>query len=331
MRKKILIIFSFFIVFSLALIFFVYSGWKKLTSQPASLTEALLETAKRPSPAELRMQEIAREHQNETLERNPLKESFAPLKSSPVYHVTAAFLYDKELSPDLKLQNLRHLSRNLDKYEIEALYSFLLTAPADPLNAELKNEIMNLLRKQTNIPESLPALLALMSEDKNIDITSRVYAVQHMAPLLESMNDENALLRNALDKALVSSSPELAVTALLAADSMSSKYSSAKDMTDKAIPLLLGRTDIPSSMKASLLQVCSGKNNPDAQALARASLPDTSVSAALRLSSIALLATEGAPEDLSALEEIMNSGNPSYCFKAAENAIKNIKNRQHTN
>jgi hypothetical protein len=222
----------------------------------------------------------------------------------------------------------------LSTADCEALCRFLREKTTDETlerMASLKNSVMNILARQTNLPDPWETLLRQILEDENQHPVIRDYALQHLFSRYEELPDgpPRRELEALFWRMLQRTQGSFAGTALLGLYNLSVQGFGidAVRLRQGALNLLQGPAAGPLS-RISALQVCalSGERDALPAALRTAQQEET---LALRCSAIAAIGALGTKRDLPALQAVRHEGNPSIRL-AAQAAIKRIETKTNS-
>ena len=174
---------------------------------------------------------------------------------------------------EARLIAVHNLGKSLEQKEIEALYWFLgnrLDGQFDLDNLSfnaIKNDILDALVAQNNIPPDLGEKLLQYFRDKTMDVTWRDYCVQHFSTYYETKWGRDDSTRLALpervelmrgyDEALAEPENGIAGAALVGLERLSTLYPeiSRQQLGEKALKLAKdGRSDIQTRIAA--INVC---------------------------------------------------------------------------
>ncbi len=272
------------------------------------------------------------------LEPVPKQPDWVTLPSS--LKLIAGQAEDKGL--DARLIAVHNLGKSLSPKEIEALYWFLgnrLDGQFDLDNLSfnaIKNDILDVLVAQNNIPPDLGAQILQFFRDKTMDVTWRDYCVQHFSTYYETKwgwDDSTRLtmperveLMRGYDEALAEPENGIAGAALVGLERLSTLYPeiNRQQLGEKALKLAKdGRSDIQTRIAA--INVCRATGAASILPIARINAQTAEV-LPLRLASIAAIGQVGTAEDRELLESLL-AGTDNSVHKAASTALKNLGQR----
>ncbi|MDD4734524.1 MAG: HEAT repeat domain-containing protein [Kiritimatiellae bacterium] len=211
---------------------------------------------------------------------------------------------------------LARLGANLSLADQRTLIDFL----RDPVQPDMlnhmayhaiKNDIMNLLRRQEPFPGDLPNMLASMYTNTEQTVLIRNYALQHLS-FCYNKSSKKELITKTLISASQTHTNHLAGTALLGLHRIIQRNPAC--ITEQQIlirqSILIAkepRYDI--SARSAALQICAENHDttvlPDARILAA-----DSTSTFLQRTAIATLGDLGDASDLDLLTDLQNQNNP---------------------
>lgn len=211
-----------------------------------------------------------------------------------------------------RIQDARRLRGVLSEGEVQSLYSLLDRKDGQDalkpgqLNA-LKNDVVNVLRAQPEVPRLLAHNLMAMYNDRQHDKVWRDYCIQHLGGLYERIGDPaqkqavEALLWRATEETRLG----IAGTALLA---LSHNTKEGVDVTRVAARArsLCEDPQCGELAKITALQVCARLKDRGALPMAR-SVAGSTVSVPLRMSAIAAIGALGDATDRAMLEQYSKS------------------------
>lgn len=219
-----------------------------------------------------------------------------------------------------RLQKVHALPDNLSATDREAITSFLKYGSNSDIELVIKNDLMNKLRNQKELPPELTKVLLELYSDRGQNITVRIYALQHLRPQYELTRDET--IRQAFYDALNETDNEIAGGALLALRYLCTEYPNEFDTTlisRRAAEIALD-DNVNNLTRLSAIQVATMLNNVEIEPAIRALAENTSISLPLRLSAIAGLGHLKCPESRPVLEKLAYGKGPEG--KAARTALQ---------
>lgn len=224
-----------------------------------------------------------------------------------------------------RLRQAHQLGNNLSENDRLAIAEYLKHGPNNDIEYVIKNDLMNKLRNQKEIPPELTELLIGLANDRKQDIVVRSYALQHLRPQYEQTKDE--AIKEIFYSALDEHQSEMAGVALLALRYLVTEYPNEFDrqlIATKVLDIVKDK-DTYVLTKISAIQVAASLKIPEAEETIRLFASDVKQPFALRLAAIAGLGDMGTTADLTMLSEIQASKGP--LSKAAMAAIRKIKNK----
>lgn len=238
-----------------------------------------------------------------------------------------------------RAQLIKELTRSLSSDDVGALRDFLSSSATNYLEVRpivlnsLKNDVLEVLMDQHEMPEGLGQQVADMFNDPDSDYMWREYCLQFMAPYYQRrMKDDNvadddsevAAVTDALFGALDERDEDLAGTALLGLDKLGKKYDDFDhgEVIRKAIEIA---EDIDASARCRLtaMRVAAAADSegilPTARELAQNAETDL-----LQGAAITTLGDFADPQDKELLTQLAATGNRqiSAAARAALNKYK---------
>ncbi len=204
-----------------------------------------------------------------------------------------------------RIDDIRALGDSLSSRQVERLVAFVRAPTPEGLGAPRalhaeKNEILNLLRRQTAHLEALRDQLLALSRDADADPVIRDYALQHLASLaLDRDAAEDRRDFEAHVDILDGENPALAATAmihLLVAQQRDRLEAVSRAQLATAARRMAADPDAPASSRATALQVVARLGLDDQAPLARELAEDPAQPIPLRIAAIAALG-DLAPDD----------------------------------
>ncbi len=256
-----------------------------------------------------------------------------------------AKLLSSETSFTARAGLIKELSRNLSANDITALREFLglpKTASsgtsAIALNS-LKNDVLEVLMDQYEMPEGLGRQVAEMFSDPNADYMWREYCLQFMAPFLskgisnieqgtpnsEGMTEEMVMVESALFSALDERDEDLAGTALLGLDKLGKKYDDFdhSEVIVKAVEMAED-THTSSRCRLTAMRVAAAAESEDILPTAR-ELAQNAETDLLQGAAITTLGDFADPQDKELLTQLAATGNRQISA-AARAALSRFEN-----
>jgi len=212
----------------------------------------------------------------------------------------------------VRLEAIRQLGRNLSDEETDALYDFLHreagedALSADKLNA-LKNEVVNVLKRQRRHPGKLIRHLVELYRDKAQHPVWRDYCIQHLGTLFAAAQGEQ---KEAVTDILWSATDEkksgMAGTALIALTNNRDDLAlDAQQIADKALAIAQDGTYSPAA-RMTAIQICAKLEDRRILPVARA-IAQGSGSVALRASAIGAIGLVGGGSDVERIRRYARS------------------------
>ncbi|MEG2076416.1 MAG: hypothetical protein RRY34_07925, partial [Victivallaceae bacterium] len=129
---------------------------------------------------------------------------------------------DESIAADKRLFLVDELPDDLTAAEVDNIVKFIRESPNGNYELAIKNNLFNELLAQQEVDKHLAEKMIAISSDAAQNITVRIYATQHLRTLYEITHDTG--IRNYYYALLEQSDDELAGTALLALNYLSSSY-----------------------------------------------------------------------------------------------------------
>lgn len=237
---------------------------------------------------------------------------------------------------------IQKLSRDLSADDVAALRSFLNISASDYPNLKpialnsLKNDILDVLLDQRQLPEGLGKQIAEMFNNPSADYMWREYCLQYMAPYIERQIKDGAVqnagqddprqiemtaVTGALFSALDDRKEDLAGTALLGLDRLAKKHEQfeRKAVMTKAVEIA-GDTGASARCRLTAMRVASAEGVKDVLPIAR-ELAQNGETDLLRSAAITTLGDFGTPEDIELLKTLSSFPNRQIA-SAAQAALK---------
>ena len=281
--------------------------------------------------------------------RNPqIKGRIARLEVSDAVR-TIVGINDKARDAKSRQQAMQKLTRNLSTADVKGLRLFLDSraeeeTAMDPIYFNsIKNDALDILLKQNNLPESIGNDIVRMFRDGAQDDTWRDYCIQYFANYYNArwpMKNDAAVEANAAAaddaerKTMVTAYWEategrnntFAGTALLALERLSRDRPEfdRTQVGDKAVEVANDdNTHVASRLTA--LRICGMMGRTDVLPTARA-LSQTGSTGYLRMAAAATIGDLGDKSDIELLQSLAASTQPNM-MSIAESAIKRINDR----
>ncbi len=263
----------------------------------------------------------------------PVGEVRLPAPESPKSSIVSAMIKNRSDGGVAMAAALRQLGNDLDREDMEALCQFLRErgTPDHPVHMfDVKNDVMNLLRRQKTSPEKLTSVLLEIFCDKEQDQVLRSYSLQHLAlwhdraPASEKLEIEKALWL-ALDQKECSI-PGTALISLKAISQTEPAFDQSKlQRTAATMAKDAGANELT---RITALQICGQAQVKEVLPLAR-ELAKTSGSDPLKISAIAALGDLGESKDRVLLKQLAVDSNLRL-QPAAVAALKRLEKRLDT-
>jgi hypothetical protein len=227
---------------------------------------------------------------------------------------------------------VRGLGTNLNVYEIEALYRFLLESPPWPeqervLDRAVKNDVLNLLRNQSAAPGDLTDVMLALFGDRNQDDAVRDYALQHMGVWHEhGPVEERERIMDVFASALDERDTSLAGTALIGLRHLvagTAGETSGPNVAEAALAIVLD-DNADDLSRVTALNLATGSDAARMRERAAEWAMDSRTGYPLRLASIAALGSDGSPEAMRVLERVEAQGDP-HLRPALETAFRKLE------
>lgn len=197
-----------------------------------------------------------------TLERTKISKDLIPDNQAAALQV----VLNKKSRISHRLEAVGLLSSSLSSEEISTLYQFLRenSIPDEMLLSGirmLKNEIMNMLRSQTEDPDGLAGLLTELYNDDKQDDVIRDYAIQHLGAWCQEISgrkDEEVLAAYKVLERAARMPDSIAGTALIALHRLSEVAPYIDCASVDALALdLVSSSKTHRAARVSAIQVCS--------------------------------------------------------------------------
>jgi hypothetical protein len=230
----------------------------------------------------------------------------------------------------------RSLTRSLTPTEHEAIFAFLRDRhPEDDDQAGqvVKNELMDALCLQSPLPEGWGELLVQIHQDRNQHVVLRDYALQHLVPLYERLDElpatpsQQPVIQQVLWDALSEVDSSIAGTALLGLSQLSEQHREFETgKLARAALQLAGEETSGELARITALQVCARLGVREAlPLLEQAAQAGTTM--ALRISAVGALGTMGGPEQTACLTGLL-TGPEARLKMPAQQALNQIEQRR---
>lgn len=234
-----------------------------------------------------------------------------------------------------RVDAIRTIRTKLAETEMDAFSRYLRTPARDSQNSDgenwLRNEMLDALVQQADLPRGLAGLLIAVYQDAAQDPVMRDYAVQHMGAAYDHANaEEQAALQGTLWGATGETSSSIAGTALLALLNVAESNPAIDQNRLAATALRLAGDDQTGELaRITAVQVCGRLEVPPALRVVE-QLTRQSPSTPLRIAATAALgdyAMNGTgPESAEArnlLTRVAASSDPRQAM-AAESALRRV-------
>lgn len=261
----------------------------------------------------------------------PLDLARVPARVRPVVDVHQEFWS--------RLATVHGLGKDLKVHELAPLYDFLRTPETGDGKVRggervLKNDLLNVLRQQSQVPAGLGRLLVEMSRDPTQDPVMRGYALQHIQAWYSQLADkdfplpapeqERADLRQALWDALKDTDATVAGTALLSLHRLSEVHAEFAPEQIVATALKFSQDEACGPLaRSTALQICAERKLEQALP-AVLELAQEAGSIPLQISAIAALGSLGGPDQVPFLEQLA-AGENERLQGPARAALKQIR------
>jgi hypothetical protein len=244
---------------------------------------------------------------------------------------------------------VRAIHTSLTAAERDALYRYLRTPANNPPDRDrenwLRNEFMDKLVQQADVPPGLADLLVAVHQDTTQDPVMRDYAVQQMPPIYDRVSSESqATLNETMWQATEETGSSIAGTALLALLEVAGPRPSSGDVV--GAPPAAVASAVPADDYARLAQAALRlASNDRCGELARITavsvcgrmqveqalpvveqLAQTAPSMPLRIAATAALGDLGDPAATETLTNLVNSSDQRQAF-AAQSALNRLATR----
>lgn len=249
----------------------------------------------------------------------------------------------KASSHQVRVATVHSLGKRLAPSDIEGLYTFLKNRTDEhtgetPLSVNaIKNDTLQVLIAQENLPSDLLPQILAMYRDPQMDTLWRDYCLQHLVLYYERRwkpNDTNRLndvdrqmIVSVYEEALSSKQFGFAGTALLGLARLVEQYPEINQakVAQHAAALVKDDTVDPAT-RITAMGLCGHLGRKDVLPAARV-WAQTGENTALRLASIGTLGLIGVKHDLELLQDLAASDDAAV-KKAAEMAIKRLQKRK---
>lgn len=224
------------------------------------------------------------------------------------------------------------LGHDISSDEINALYVLMNRKegedplPAGGLNV-LRNEALNALTKQRELPPDLVSNLVAMFNDRTHDALWRDYCIQGLGTLIKRIEHprQKELACATLWAATRESATHIGGTGLIALRYNVDDSAVSADAVKQRALALVQDSSCGVATKTTALQVCAQLGGSDVLPKAR-ELAKSAPRPVLRMSAIAAVGTLGDRQDL-ALLETCAADSDRYVRTAANSALKRLRDR----
>ncbi|MEN8695200.1 MAG: hypothetical protein ABF334_10360 [Akkermansiaceae bacterium] len=214
---------------------------------------------------------------------------------------------------------LRSLPEELSVSDTKALTDWLLNGAEQQItdvgqHAHLVNEVLNLLRAQTPLPENLPDVVLTLAESASQPDLVRDYAFQQMRPLWSEIEnqDQKIKLQDALWEAVDSKHATRSGTAFLALHSLGYREGITPEgeraLGDQdfqpRVRAILTSEESPMSLQMTALRIVEERSLSSELDLVREVLNQPSLNIAMKLKAISVIAQHGNESDRTLLAEL---------------------------
>jgi len=244
----------------------------------------------------------------------------------------ATVLGDAEASYPARIAAVKALGKSLSAEEITALYGFLNRKTGEDkarpgeLNA-IKNDVVNVLKMQQEMPWELAGRLVAMYNDLSHDEVWRDYCIQHLGDIYTAIRDEGGRVsaRSALWSAVNERQGSIPGTGLIALFNVCGQKGFEKGrITAKALELVRS-SEYGEPAKITALQICAKLG--EMAILADARKLAASGEVPVRMSAMACLGMLGDKADLELLKQSEISTDIRL-RTAAQAAIRKLSEKQ---
>ena len=268
-----------------------------------------------------------------------------PTLPSPSYGISEATRQVLDMNNGLdfraRMRAVHQLQDHLTQEEINALYTFLKepwtqNAPYDSIewNA-LKNDMVNALLDQKQVPSNLGKELTDMYYNVQMDEVWRNYCVQHFAMFYEkrwipgetiSNDADKQVILSAYHSALKESDNSIAGTALIGIHFLSASYPEfdKNDLRNTALSLAEDNT-CHEATRLSAISICGMMNETNLLPLLR-TISAQYDSVAIRMAAIAAIGDMGTKDDTALLKHITQEQDERIRL-SAESALHRLGHR----
>jgi len=243
----------------------------------------------------------------------------------------------------LRINAIHKLDRHLSAKNINQLYNFLDSYFTNQTDLSLlefnavKNDILNVLVRQKNIPAKLGQKLVENYNDVQHDIVWRSYCLQHLRPYYDrkwrrSLNiqsnkseiSEPEKIRRALWNAVQGTNSILAGTSLKSLERLSQKHSEfdRRKIADLAFKIVKN-DNANAELKTTAVSICGKLNKKEVLPFAK-QFADQSGYLPLRSTSISVIGNLGSSADINFLKKFVKNKNIPI-RTAAQTAIQKIE------
>ena len=235
-------------------------------------------------------------------------------------------------SYDVRSDALRSIAMraNLPKNDVLALVSYIAST-CDVLRVErtaaLKNDVMNLLRRQSPPPECLADVLVSMFESGNHPPAVLDYCIQHLGMMQNCIEDTSlrvrvrAVFETAADRRTL----PYAGTALFAL-AEDNHATAAQEAKLKRLALVLCRPPMNPAARVAAFQLSGERGYREMLPFARQALDGISRDIVVGIAAAGAVGLLGGQEDIPLLEEAVAKGG-RRCVPAVNAAIGRIRER----
>ena len=238
-------------------------------------------------------------------------------------------------------KELRKLTKRLSEDDVKALMMFLDSTSKDEKDISpdmfnaFKNDVLDMLQRQDEVPDGLGGQLVKMFKDKEHDDVWRDYCIQYMAGYYESKWPAGSQKSDDPERKDIESSYWAAVgetnktfpgTALLALERLSrdnSEFDRSK-VGEKALELAMN-DQCTEANRITCLRLCGMMNKPEILPTARV-LAQTGSTGPIRMAAVATVGDVGDQTDIELLQSLAG-GSDKQAKVVAESALNRLNQR----
>ena len=263
-----------------------------------------------------------------------LKEPFREAPNASDVSLESLVLPESSAGVADQLKAIHSMGDDIGTEEVGRLYAFLKSRGEEagykpPGLYALKNEAMNVLRKQSPPPGRLADVLIGVFDDSNQDLVVRDYAIQHLVAWCDWGAGADSADKSRSRETLLKASSEksaIAGTALLGWHRLSAVDSAFGREWIEEFALKFARSnETMSAVRIAALQICAERNLNDVLAEAEL-LARTSTDIGLRVSAIAALGRLGNETHASLLRGMVSESEEPW-QTAVQAALKRLSKK----